>query len=123
MKLYFKPMPWLTAIVAICLAILISLGTWQYQRLQWKTALLAEVDAAAEAAPFTSLADVQAAIDAGDPVDFRRYGSSSQAIGLSESFLVFTAVNKDISWRVFTAVENSDINICLLYTSPSPRDS
>ena len=111
MKLYFKPMPWLTAIVAICLAILISLGTWQYQRLQWKTALLAEVDAAAEAAPFTSLADVQAAIDAGDPVDFRRYGSSSQAIGLSESFLVFTAVNKDISWRVFTAVENSDINI------------
>jgi len=109
MKLYFKPMPWLTVIVAICLAILISLGTWQYQRLQWKTALLAEVEAAAEVPPFTSFAEVQTALDAGEPVDFRRYGSSSKALGLSESFLVFTAVNKDISWRVFTAVENSNI--------------
>ena len=109
MKLYFKPMPWLTVIVAICLAILISLGTWQYQRLQWKTALLAEVEAAAEAAPFTSLAEVQAAIEEGEPVDFRRYGSSSKARGIPQSFLVFTAANRDISWRVFTAVENSNV--------------
>jgi len=110
MKLHFKPMPWLTVIVAICLAILISLGTWQYQRLQWKTALLAEVEAAAEAEPFTSFAQVQSAIEAGEPVDFRRYASSSEAMGLSENFFVFTAANKNISWRFFTAVKNSDTN-------------
>jgi len=110
MKLHFKPMPGLTIIVAICLAILISLGTWQYHRLQWKTALLTEVEAAAEAAPFTSLAEVQEALAAGDPVDFRRYGSPSQALGLREAFLVFTAENKDISWRIFTAVTNADVN-------------
>ena len=109
MKLYFKPMPWLTVIVTICLAILISLGTWQYQRLQWKTALLAEIEAAAEAPPFTSLREAQAALDAGEPVDFRRYGSSSLALELSEPFLVFTAANKDISWRIFTAVENANV--------------
>ncbi len=34
----------------VMLAILIGLGTWQVQRLQWKTALLAQIDAA-EAAP------------------------------------------------------------------------
>lgn len=109
MNLYFKPMLWLTVIVAICIAILISLGTWQYQRLQWKTALLAEIDTAAEATPFTSLAEVQGALEAGEAVDFRRFGSSSKALGLSEDFLVFTAANKDISWRIFTAVENSNI--------------
>lgn len=109
MKLYFRPMPWLTVIVAICLAILISLGTWQYHRLQWKTALLADIDAAAEAAPFRSLAEVQDAIVAGEPVDFRRYGSPSKAQGLEASFLVFTAANRDVSWRVFTAVKNSNV--------------
>ncbi len=109
MKLYFKPMPWLTAIVAICLAILISLGTWQYQRLQWKTALLADVEAAATAPAFTSLAEIQDALDSGEAVDFRRYGSSGKARGIEQGFLVFTAANKDISWRVFTAVENSNV--------------
>ena len=109
MKLYFKPMPWLTVIVAICLAILISLGTWQYQRLQWKTALLADVEAVAEAKPFTSLAEIQDALRAGEPVDFRRYGSLSKARDIQQSFLVFTAANRDISWRVFTAVENSNV--------------
>jgi len=109
MNLYFKPMLWLTVIVAICIAILISLGTWQYQRLQWKTALLAEIDMAAEATPFTSLAEVHAAIEAGEPVDFRRYGSASRAFGLNDGFFVFTAANKDISWRIFSPVRNSNI--------------
>ncbi|MBU8538920.1 SURF1 family protein [Falsiroseomonas tokyonensis] len=38
------------------LAILLALGTWQVQRLQWKTALLADI-AAAEAGPARPLAD------------------------------------------------------------------
>ena len=108
MKLHFKPMPWLTVIVAICLAILISLGTWQYQRLQWKTALLAEVDAAAEATPFTSFKEIQAAIDEGDPVDFRRYQSKIKTVE-SGNYFVFTPKNKNISWRIFSAVEQSNI--------------
>ena len=49
MRVKFRPMPWLTAIVAIMLAILISLGVWQYKRLQWKTTLLAEVEASVTA--------------------------------------------------------------------------
>jgi len=103
MKLYFKPMPWLTVIVAICLAILMSLGTWQYQRLQWKTALLAEVGAAAEAPPFTSLAEVKTAIDAGEPVDFRRFeASASKPISNLQPYFVFTAANRDVSWRAFS---------------------
>ena len=72
MKLKFRPMPWLTAITAVMLAILISLGVWQYKRLQWKTNLLAEVEASVTAPPLTSLDDLERAIAAGEPVDFRR---------------------------------------------------
>jgi len=101
-------MPWLTVIVAICLAILISLGTWQYQRLQWKTTLLAEIDSAAEADPFTSFTEVKAALDAGEPVDFRRI--DAQALGLlgdAGGYFVFTPEKRDISWRFFFPV-NAD---------------
>jgi len=72
MKIQFRPMPVLTIIVAVMLAILISLGVWQYQRLQWKTDLLAEVEASVTAPPLTSLDDLDRAIAAGEPVDFRR---------------------------------------------------
>ena len=47
-KLQRLLVPGLTTLVM--LAILIALGTWQVERLQWKTALLAQMDAA-EAAP------------------------------------------------------------------------
>lgn len=99
-------MPWLTVIVAICLVILISLGTWQYQRLQWKTALLAEVEAAVTAPPLSSFVQVQSALDAGDPVDFRRFGTTAQTLKTETPFLVFTGANRDISWRVFTPVQD-----------------
>ena len=103
MKLHFKPMPWLTVIVAICLAILISLGTWQYQRLQWKTALLADVEAAAEATPFTSLAEVQAALRAGEPVDFRRYAFEIET-DLDHLYMVYDSSGRRFAWRPYVQV-------------------
>ena len=60
--------PWLlTLITAPALALLIGLGVWQVQRLAWKEGLIAQSEAAAEAAPAT-LADV---LTAPDP-EFRR---------------------------------------------------
>lgn len=94
-------MPWLTFIVAICLAILISLGTWQYQRLQWKTALLAEIDAAAEAAPFMSLAEVQAALDVDAPIDFRRINVKASYVPIEQPFHVYKSTNKGIFWNQY----------------------
>ena len=65
-------MPWLTAIVLLFLFVLVKLGSWQYERLKWKTNLLAEVESAAVSEPFYSLVEVQKAISSGAPVDFRR---------------------------------------------------
>jgi surfeit locus 1 family protein len=43
MALRFKPYPGATVAVLIATGILIGLGVWQLQRLQWKLALIAEV--------------------------------------------------------------------------------
>lgn len=61
--------PWgLTAVCLPVLALLVWLGVWQVQRLQWKQGLIAEAEAAAQRAP-VSLYDL---VDSGDPPEFRR---------------------------------------------------
>ena len=99
-------MPWLSAITAICLAILISLGVWQYQRLQWKTALLAEVEAAVSAPPLTSLAELEQSLAAGQPVDFRRIGFSALVDG--GTYLVYSSRSDGIYWRQFLPMKEAD---------------
>ncbi|MEP4053234.1 MAG: SURF1 family cytochrome oxidase biogenesis protein [Litorimonas sp.] len=102
MNLKFQPMPWLTGIVAVMLAILISLGVWQYQRLQWKTDLLAEVEASVTAPPLTSLADLERAIEAGEPVDFRRIKFQAPQLTGAPIYAVYKSQAGDIYWDLFT---------------------
>lgn len=105
MKPYFRPLPSLTIVTGVALIILILLGSWQYQRLQWKTQLLSDIDIASEAKPFTSLSQVTHALEAGEPIDFRRFGSTVSPVFIETPFLVFSAENRDISWRVFQPVQ------------------
>lgn len=104
MKLHFKPMPWLTVSVAICLAILISLGTWQYQRLQWKTAYLAEVEAAVNAAPLTSWTQLRSEVDQDNPVDFRRADILAGTVSEAPAYFVYQPRKGGIYWRYFQQV-------------------
>lgn len=101
MKLHFRPMPWLTFIVAVMLAILIALGVWQYQRLAWKTALLAEVEASVTAPPLTSLDDLERAIAAGEPVDFRRISFQSAPSPDRPIYAVYKTQRGGIYWDLF----------------------
>lgn len=112
MKLHFRPMPWLTFIVAVMLAILIALGVWQYQRLAWKTALLAEVEASVTAPPLKSLAELGKAITAGEPVDFRRIEMSGVVGGEIYEYHVFKSQAGGIFWDVFRPFQASS------YASP-----
>lgn len=101
MKINFRPMPWLTGIVAIMLAILISLGIWQLQRLQWKTDLLAEVEASVTAPPLTSLDDLERAIEEGEPVDFRRIAFQSSPSAGQPVYAVYRTQQGGIYWDLF----------------------
>ena len=70
----FRPTLWPTLITIPALAILLALGTWQLQRLEWKTALIAEREAALQAPP-VALPDDPAALR---QMDFRRIRVSGE---------------------------------------------
>jgi len=111
MTLRFHPMPGLTVVTAICVSILIGLGTWQYQRLQWKTALLAEVEAAVTAPPLSSIHELESAIDAGQPVDFRRIGLTANIDNSARPYLVYQSRQDGIYWRAFAPLTESGVQI------------
>ena len=111
MKLQFRPMPWLTTIVAIMMMILISLGVWQAQRLHWKIALLAEVEASVTAPPLTSLADLDRAIAAGEPVDFRRIAFHPALIRGAPIYHVYKSQSGGVFWDIFMPTEDSRMSI------------
>jgi surfeit locus 1 family protein len=50
-RLHFQPLPGATVAVTILFALLIGLGVWQLQRLQWKEGLLAAIDRSLHAVP------------------------------------------------------------------------
>jgi surfeit locus 1 family protein len=61
----------LTGIVfLVMLAILLSLGTWQVERLQWKEKLLADITERRAAAP-VALADIEALAAGGQDIEYR----------------------------------------------------
>jgi len=101
---YFRPLPVLTLIAIIGLVILIKLGLWQKARLEWKTELLASVEAAAIAPPMTSLSDITDSLSSGDFTEFRRVDINAETLAMDVPFLVFTAQNRDVSWRKFQLI-------------------
>ena len=109
MKLYFRPFPGLTAFTLVSLIILIALGTWQYQRLQWKTALLADVEQALTATPLTSLRDVQLNVSDKNPIDFRRVEFTAEIIEGQIPFLVYSRSKSELSWRTFYAAKEDEV--------------
>ena len=63
----FRPI--MTAFVLVSLVILVSLGRWQLDRLDWKEGLIGAVEARKGAAPI-ALSSAMKAADAGDFMDY-----------------------------------------------------
>jgi surfeit locus 1 family protein len=57
-------------LVVAAFAVLVSLGTWQMQRLQWKVALIAAI-AERRSAPPVPLQEIEAMAAAGEDIDYR----------------------------------------------------
>ena len=113
MKFHFRPFLGLTLFTVLSIAILIGLGTWQYQRLQWKTNLLAEVEAAVTAPPLSSLRDVQKALSQGEPTDFRRIEFYAEILTGQTPFLVYSRTKRELSWRTFYAAKGDGVRAFL----------
>jgi len=66
----FQFRPVLTVFVLASLAILVSLGTWQLKRLQWKEALIASVDARVHSEPIP-FGEALARAEAGENMEYQ----------------------------------------------------
>lgn len=105
-------MPWLTLITLICLGILISLGTWQYHRLHWKTNLLIEIDEAAYAAPLSNVSEMADLYQNQKPLDFRRVGLTGRFLDLDtnggDPFHLMMSDGKSMLWHLFQPFQTQD---------------
>ncbi|MBB2754327.1 UNVERIFIED_ORG: surfeit locus 1 family protein [Rhizobium aethiopicum] len=102
-----RRLPVLTGIlVLIALAILISLGTWQVERLRWKEGLLADIAARQVAAP-VPLADIEAMAATGGDIEYRKVTATGRYINNKERHF-FATWRGQTGFYVYTPLELAD---------------
>ena len=103
----------LTAILVLfSLAILLTLGTWQVERLYWKEGLLADIAERRAAAP-GSLADVERHLAAGDEIEYRRVSLSGTFDHTKERHF-FATFEGRTGFYVYTPMTLADGRIILV---------
>lgn len=92
----------LTIAVAIALAILVGLGTWQLQRMAWKREVLGRV-AALQAAPPQPIGPVLARMAAGADTDFTRVAVSCPGLGSAPFLELYSVRDGQAGSRLISA--------------------
>ena len=102
----------LTACSAAALALLIGLGLWQLQRLQWKEGLIAQIEARVKAEP-VSLKEAVAQASAGEDVSYLRVRVEGRFDNAEERYL-FAVSDGTPGWHVITPLETPDGEVVLV---------
>jgi len=93
----------LTISMLVALAILVSLGTWQLQRRDWKHALIERIEARADA-PAKPLAQVLARWERDQDVEYMRVEMTGE-LRASQEFHIYTIRDGVAGWRVVSPFE------------------
>ena len=93
-------------IVLAAMGILISLGTWQVERLYWKEALIADIDARRTAAP-ASFEEIEAIAATGGDVDYRAMSASGTYLHDKERHFLAT-FNGQAGFYIYTPLQMAD---------------
>ena len=102
-----RKLPVFTGIaVLIALAILISLGTWQVERLYWKEGLLADIAARRNAAP-VQLADIEQMLSSGTDIEYRPVTVTGRYVNNKERHFLATW-RGEAGFYVYTPLELAD---------------
>ena len=101
-----------TAFSAAALALLIGLGLWQLQRLEWKQGLIAQIEARAHAEPVALKEAVMRAC-AGDDVGYLRVRVDGRFDNSKERYLYALSDGRP-GWHVITPLATSDGEIVLI---------
>ncbi|MBA5806067.1 SURF1 family cytochrome oxidase biogenesis protein [Rhizobium changzhiense] len=108
-------------LVLIALAILISLGTWQVERLHWKEGLIADIAARQAAAP-VPLADVDAMAAAGGDIEYRKVTATGRYINNKERHF-FATWRGQTGYYIYTPLELADGRILFVNRGFVPYDN
>jgi surfeit locus 1 family protein len=98
---------WLGLIlVPVALLILLSLGTWQVNRLHWKETLLADIQARSTAPPIDIL-EVERQLAADEPIDYRHATASGRYLNDRERHFLATFQGQS-GFYIYTPLELAD---------------
>ena len=100
----FRPRLWPTLATAAGLALLLALGTWQVQRLHWKSALIAERTAQLAAAP----APLPATAEDWRAFDFRKLSATGTFRHDLEQLFGASAIGGEVGHHVLTPLVRPD---------------
>ena len=121
----FRPFLWLTIVSLPALLVLVGLGSWQLQRLQWKNDLITSFESRAAAA-----AIAVPAADAGlDDVEFRRLSLDGTFQHDQEVFLTGRTYEGNAGFHIVTPFQLDDGRTILInrgwvsedYRNPAKR--
>lgn len=106
----FRPRLWPTLVTLAALAGLVALGTWQVQRLHWKEALIAELDARMRAPPAALPAEIA------DPaaLEYRPVRLVGRFLHGKELYLGARAREGRVGFHVVTPMELEDGRVVLV---------
>ena len=107
--------------IGVALVILLSLGTWQLERLQWKENLLAEIEARRHAAP-ADVADIESRLRAGGDVDYVPVKVSGTFDHAHEQYFFATDAG-EVGYYVYTPLMLADGRVVLLNRGFVPEKS
>jgi surfeit locus 1 family protein len=115
----FRPYPGLTIATLIAVAILVGLGVWQMQRLQWKLALIATMNAHMAAAPVAL--DAVLAMPP-DQAQYRRVALDGIFVNAAESYLFTTAAGGDAVYHVLTPFRTVKHRLVMVDRGEVPKE-
>jgi surfeit locus 1 family protein len=119
MALQFRPYPGVTIAAVIATAILIGLGIWQLQRLQWKLALIAEVNGHMAAPPLPLNEALKSSADA---MQYRRVALNGRFDNSKEAYVFTTAAGGEAVYHVLTPFLTDDGHSLLVDRGYVPKE-
>ncbi len=102
----------LTALMLAAFAVLIGLGVWQLQRLEWKEGLIAQIEARTNGPPIT-LEDAVALAGEGRDPSYYRVRVDGRFHHAKERYLYAVSEGR-VGWHVIAPLETEDGDVVLV---------
>lgn len=111
----------LTVFTLVGLVVLVGLGLWQLQRLEWKEAVIARIEARTERKPVSLKRAIELSKELGNPsyIPVRAEGRFHHA---RERYLYAISLDGEPGWHVITPLETVDGNVVLVDRGFVPED-